>query len=101
LGIGATTAIFSVINTVLLQPLPYDNRERIAFVTGDLSARNVKDFPMAPADFHDLRTMVKSFDEVAGLNTFQQPLFDDRARRACCALPPSRRTSSASSGREW
>jgi putative ABC transport system permease protein len=78
LGIGATTAIFSVINTVLLQPLPYENRERIAFVTGDLSARNVKDFPMAPADFHDLRTMVKSFDEVAGLNTFQQPLFDDR-----------------------
>ena len=78
LGIGATTAIFSVINTVLLQPLPYGNRERIAFITGDLSARNVRDFPMAPADFHDLRTMIKSFDEVAGLNTFQQPLFDDR-----------------------
>jgi putative ABC transport system permease protein len=78
LGIGATTAIFSVINTVLLQPLPYDNRDRLAFVTGDLSARNVKDFPMAPADFADLRTMVKSFDEVAGLLTFQQPLFDDR-----------------------
>jgi putative ABC transport system permease protein len=78
LGIGATTAIFSVINTVLLQPLPYENRDRLAFVTGDLSARNVKDFPMAPADFADLRTMVKSFDEVAGLTTFQQPLFDDR-----------------------
>jgi putative ABC transport system permease protein len=78
LGIGATTAIFSVINSVLLQPLPYDNRDRIAFITGDLAARNVKDFPMAPADFADLRTMVKSFDEVAGLNTFQQPMFDDR-----------------------
>ena len=78
LGIGATTAIFSVINSVLLQPLPYDNRDRIAFITGDLAARNVKDFPMAPADFADLRTMVKSFDEVAGLTTFQQPLFDDR-----------------------
>ena len=78
LGIGATTAIFSVINTVLLQPLPYDNRDRLAFITGDLSARNVLDFPMAPADFHDLRTTVKSFDEIAGLNTFQQPMFDDR-----------------------
>ncbi len=78
LGIGATTAIFSVINTVLLQPLPYDNRDRLAFVTGDLSARNVKDFPMAPADFDDLRKQVKSFDEVAGLTTGQQAMFDDR-----------------------
>jgi predicted permease len=78
LGIGATTAIFSVINTVLLQPLPYDNRDRLAYITGDLSARNVFDFPMAPADFADLRTTVKSFDEVAGLVTFQQPMFDDR-----------------------
>ena len=78
LGIGATTAIFSVINTVLLSPLPYDNRDRLAFVTGDLSARNVKDFPMAPADFDDLRKQVKSFDEVAGLTTGQQAMFDDR-----------------------
>jgi putative ABC transport system permease protein len=78
LGIGATTAIFSVVNTVLLEPLPYVNRERLAFVTGDLVARNVLDFPMAPADFADLRTTVKAFDEVAGLTTFQQPMFDDR-----------------------
>ena len=78
LGIGATTAIFSVVNTVLLQPLPYDNRDRLAFVTGDLSARDVRDFPMAPADFADLRTTIKAFDEVAGLTTFQQPMFDDR-----------------------
>src|SRR5688500_1540230 len=78
LGIGATTAIFSVINTVLLPPLPYDNRDRLAFVTGDLSARNVKDFPMAPADFDDLRKKVKSFDEVAGLTTGQQAMLDDR-----------------------
>lgn len=78
LGIGATTAIFSVVNTVLLRPLPYPNRDRLAFVTGDLSARNVLDFPMAPADFADLRTSVKAFDDVAGLTTFQQPMFDDR-----------------------
>jgi putative ABC transport system permease protein len=78
LGIGATTAIFSVINTVLLRPLPYDHRDRLAFVTGDLTARNVLDFPMAPADFADLITTVRAFDEVAALVTFQQAMIDDR-----------------------
>jgi putative ABC transport system permease protein len=78
LGIGATTAIFSVVNAVLLQPLPYDNRDRLAFITSDMTARNVRDFPLAPADFDDLRKTVTSLDEIAGVVTGPQPMFDDR-----------------------
>ena len=41
LGIGATSAIFSVVNAVLLRPLPYTDAARPGTVWPDLRARNV------------------------------------------------------------
>src|SRR5882672_4939138 len=55
LGIGACTAIFSVVNAVLLRPLPYANAQRLVIVWGELRARNVKDWPFSPPDFRDLQ----------------------------------------------
>lgn len=77
LGIGASTAIFSVVNTVLLKPLPYSDAERLAIVWTDLRARDLRNFPWAPADFHDLRERATLFEELAAVNTFQQTISGD------------------------
>lgn len=72
LAIGASTAIFSVTNGVLLQRLPYKDPERLVLVRGDLQKRNVKDFPLSNADFLDLRNGAKnSFEDFAAVQTFR------------------------------
>jgi putative ABC transport system permease protein len=77
LGIGATTAIFSAVNGVLLRPLPYGDPERLVFVWADLRARNVTDFPVMPGDFGDLRAQGSHFQGLANLTTNRAPLAGD------------------------
>src|SRR5438034_9600290 len=66
-GIGACSAIFSVVNAVLLRPLPYPNAQRLVLVWGELRARNVSDWPFSPPDFRDLRQHTKTFDDLGGI----------------------------------
>ncbi|HWI18475.1 MAG TPA: ABC transporter permease, partial [Vicinamibacterales bacterium] len=77
LGIGATTAIFSVVNAVLLRPLPYNDAARLGTVWNDMRNRNVVDFPIAPGDFFDLQNELTQLDGVAGLNTFRPTIGGD------------------------
>jgi predicted permease len=72
LGIGAAAAIFSVVNAVLLRPLPYDSPARLVHIWEDLRTRNVEDFPWPPADFHDLRERATAFEAIGALFTFRQ-----------------------------
>src|SRR2546425_6696947 len=59
LGIGANTAIFSVVNGVLLKPLAYDRPEHVVAILH--SGR----YPVAPADFLDWRAQSRSFERMA------------------------------------
>ena len=70
LGIGASTAIFSVTDAVLLRPLPYKDPDRLVLACSDMKKRDVRDFPFANADFFDLRNgTTRSFEDLAAVRT--------------------------------
>lgn len=69
LGIGATTAIFSVVNAVLLRPLPYAEPEQLVAVGGtDARKPGVKESSSYP-DFFDWRTRNQSFEAIAAYHS--------------------------------
>ena len=71
LGVGASTAIFSVTNAVLLRPLPYQKPDQLVIIPSDMRNRGVKDFPFSNANFIDLREATKGeFQGLAGVFTF-------------------------------
>jgi predicted permease len=64
LAIGANSAIFSVIDGVLLRPLPYPEADRMVRVF--FHSATYPHFPLNPFDFRDFRTRNRSFDSLAG-----------------------------------
>jgi putative ABC transport system permease protein len=67
LGIGANTAIFSVVNTVLLKPLPFKNPDQLMMVWEENSKLGFpKDTP-APANFVDWKDQNQVFEEMAAI----------------------------------
>jgi predicted permease len=83
LGIGANTAIFSIVNAVLLRPLPFPESDRLMFLTSSFERQaNVsRPFAVSYPDFFDWRTQAKSFTGMASyhgdsftLTGLEQPL---------------------------
>src|SRR6476661_721012 len=75
LGIGANTAIFSVVHALLLRPLPYRDPERLVMVWQDLTARGGPDREwMTPGTFADLTLRPDIFDSVAAIRGWQPTL---------------------------
>src|SRR5436190_2213000 len=65
LGIGANTAIFTVVNAVLLSPLPYPDADRLVMVNSRNFQENLKNLGFAPAGFRDVEKQVTSFEALA------------------------------------
>jgi predicted permease len=72
LSIGANSAIFSVIEGVLLRPLPYPHPERLVRIF--FNSDNFPKFPLNPFDFRDFRDRNRSLDSIAGIHRFDMQL---------------------------
>ena len=73
LGVGATTAIFTVINTIVLRPLPYRDSERLVQIAenvvreGAEGARYSRRFGLSQAEFLEWRARTTTLSQMAGV----------------------------------
>ncbi|HJQ22028.1 MAG TPA: ABC transporter permease [Gemmatimonadaceae bacterium] len=67
LGIGANTAVFSVVEAALLRPLPYPNADRVVVAYTVASFGN---FATSPPDFFDWKSQTRSFDEMSAISAY-------------------------------
>src|ERR1043165_138669 len=68
LGIGVNTAIFSVVNAVLLRPLPFENPDQLVMIWQTNSQRGVFQDLVSPANLNDLQQQNHTFSQMAAFN---------------------------------
>src|SRR5262245_27188938 len=66
LGIGANTAIFSVVHAALLRPLPYENPEQLVMIWERNLSRGLEQSQASPVTYCDWREQKHLFDKIAG-----------------------------------
>src|SRR5687767_3456049 len=66
LGIGANTAIFSIVNGVILRPLGYPQPERLMYFTTQFPAFGFDEFWVSPPEYLEYRELNRSFSSVGG-----------------------------------
>jgi len=69
LGIGANTAIFSVVNAVLLRPLPYREPGKLVRIYTEFPAMNLRKFWMSAPEFLDIHNEAQSWESVGAWTT--------------------------------
>ena len=68
LGVGANTAIFSIVNAVLLRSLPFPHPERLVKIVASNRGVGARDIGLSVPELDDLRTRAGVFDQVTALN---------------------------------
>src|SRR5436305_1362014 len=79
LGIGANTAIFSVVNAVMIRPLPYRDASRLVMVWEDNRNRGKHQNVVSPANFLDWKEQSDAFEDMAALYAKASPCNRRRA----------------------
>lgn len=74
LGIGGSTAMFSLVEAVLLRPLPYADEDRIVMVWETEPSEGVDKKVGTPGNFQDWRTDTRTIDHLSGLARFEATL---------------------------
>ena len=69
LGIGATTAVFTLVNALLIKPLPYQEPSHLVLLFEHFRAQNLDTIPVSPPEFLDYKSELKSFDKLAAFDT--------------------------------
>jgi putative ABC transport system permease protein len=94
IGIGASTAIFSVVDTVLLRPLPYQQPDRLVVVSEILPRMSNDEIGVSAGEYQDYRDRNRSFSQVAAyesdgfnLTGVGQPLRVNAASLSASAFP--------------
>ena len=87
LGIGANTAIFSVVNAVLLRPLAYPRPEQLMYISSQFPTLGFDQFWMDPPEFFEFRERTRAFSSVGAFSSGNVNLSGrDRSRRVVSAI---------------
>ena len=70
LGVGAATAVFSVISPLLIQPLPFESPDRLVLIENGDGTGGLSGVTSRTSNVRDFRTEVRSFEAIAGFNAF-------------------------------
>lgn len=77
IGIGANTAIFSVVSAMILRPLPYEGADRLVWVWGNNSRLGITQSYLSNADIYDFEQHSTTIESIAGWTTMPINLLED------------------------
>ena len=69
LAIGATTAVLSLVNGLLVRPLPYRDPQQLVLLLQHFKSQNLERIPVSPPEFKDYETRAHSFEKLGAFGT--------------------------------